>query len=238
MTTIRHSVEATVSRMVLRTLRERAQVAGLPHARSDAPRALAALLDQLISDVLPTAEIQRQAQQAIAAGIGCLVVPLEQAEAWVDATAGSGLRIGIASVSREQTEHALRLGVTEIELPVPQAIMSEAEEFEAWLRANVPCSYDPKPLIKLNLTACPQAQIVLRACAQAATHDLDVVTVAAELVADVRRTINAAIGIKVNAVTELAQARELLSAGCTRLETAVGWDLLAQSQINQKEPSL
>ncbi len=230
MTTIRHSVEATVSRMVLRTLRERAQVAGLPQARSDAPRALAALLDQLISTVLPFAELQRQAQAAIAAGIGCLVVPLEQAEAWVDATAGSGLRIGITTASREQADHALRLGVSEIELLVPQSIMSEAEQFEAWLRANLPGSYDPKPLIKLNLTSCDQVQIGLRACAQAATHELDLVTVPVALVADVRRTINAAMGIKVNGVTELGQARDLLSAGCTRLETAVGWDLLAQAQ--------
>lgn len=230
MTTIRHSVEATVSRMVLRTLRERAQVAGLPQARSDAPRALAALLDLIIPEQLTIDSIQQQAKQAIEAGIGCLVVPLEQAETWVDATAGSGLRIGVATDTREQAEHCLRLGVTEIELLVPKAIIASPEQLDAWLTANMPCSYDPKPLIKLNLTACDQPQIVLRACAQAATHDLDLVTIAADVLTDVRRTINAAMGIKVASVDHLAQARELLSNGCTRLGTSVGWDLLAAAQ--------
>ncbi len=238
MTTIRHSVEATVSRMVLRTLRERAQVAGLPHARSDAPRALAALLDQTISEELALDAVQRQARQAIDAGIGCLVVPLAQAETWVDATAGSGLRIGVNVDTRDQAEHALRLGVTEIEVLVPQSIIVSPEQFAAWLTANVPCSYDPKPLIKLNVTACDQPQILLRACAQATSHDLDLVTVPAAIVADVRRTINAAMGIKVELVNDLAQARGLLSNGCTRLGTKVGWELLTAAQIKPDEPSL
>ncbi|ABX05909.1 MAG TPA: hypothetical protein DEF47_16795 [Herpetosiphon sp.] len=231
MTTIRHSVEATVSRMVLRTLRERAQLAGLPQARSDAPRALAALLDQTITEQVSLDQLQRQAQQAIEAGIGCLVVPLEQAELWVDATAGSGLRIGVATHTREQAEQALRLGVTEIELIVPQTVIGDAEHLETWLGEMLPRSYDPKPVLKLNLTACDHHQILLRACAQAATHDLDLVTVPAGLVADVRRTINSAMGIKVAAVDNLAQARGLLSNGCTRLGTSIAPDLLAAAQL-------
>lgn len=237
MTTIRHSVEATVSRMVLRTLRERAQLAGLPQARSDAPRALAALLDQTITEQVSLDQIQRQAQQAIEAGIGCLVVPLEQAELWVDTTAGSGLRIGVATHTREQAEHALRLGVTEIELIVPQTVIGDAEHLETWLGEILPRSYDPKPLIKLNLTACDHHQILLRACAQTATHDLDLVTVPAGLVTDVRRTINSAMGIKVAAVDTLTQARELLSNGCTRLGTSIAPELLAAAQIKPAVPS-
>lgn len=238
MTTIRHSVEATVSRMVLRTLRERAQLAGLPQARNDAARALAALLDQTITEQVSLDQLQRQAQQAIEAGIGCLVVPLEQAEPWVDATAGSGLRIGVATHTREQAEHALRLGVTEIELIVPQPIIGDAEHLEAWLGQMLPHSYDPKPLLKLNLTACDHHQILLRACAQATTHDLDLVTVPAAFVADVRRTINSAMGIKVDVVDDLAQARVLLSNGCTRLGTTVASELLIAAHIKPDVPSL
>ncbi|MCA0351920.1 MAG: hypothetical protein LCH85_07965 [Chloroflexi bacterium] len=238
MTTIRHSVEATVSRMVLRTLRERAQLAGLPQARNDAARALAALLDQTITEQISLDQLQRQAQQAIEAGIGCLVVPLEQAELWVDATAGSGLRIGVAAHTREQAEHALRLGVTEIELIVPQPIIGDAEYLETWLSEMLPRSYDPKPLLKLNLTACNHHQILLRACAQAATHDLDLVTVPAELVADVRRTINSAMGIKVEFVHDLAQARALLTNGCTRLGTTVASELLLAAHVKPDVPSL
>lgn len=238
MTTIRHSVEATVSRMVLRTLRERAQLAGLPQARSDAPRALAALLDQTITEQVSLDQLQRQAQQAIEAGIGCLVVPFEQAELWVDATAGSGLRVGVVADNREQAEHALRLGVTEIELIVSASIISSPEQLETWLVAILPRSYDPKPLLKLNLTACDHHQILLRACAQAATHDLDLVTVPAEFVADVRRTINSAMGIKVDLVNDLTQARTLLSNGCTRLGTNVANELLIAAQIKPDVPSL
>ncbi|GAA5527743.1 hypothetical protein [Herpetosiphon gulosus] len=238
MTTIRHSVEATVSRMVLRTLRERAQLVGLPNARSDAPRALAALLDQTIIEQVSLDQLQRQAQQAIEAGIGCLVVPLEQAELWVDATAGSGLRVGVVTDNREQAEHALRLGVTEIELIVPQPIIGDAEHLETWLGEILPRSYDPKPLLKLNLTACDHHQILLRACAQAATHDLDLVTVPADFVADVRRTINSAMGIKVDFVHDLAQARALLSNGCTRLGTTGANKLLIAAQVKPDVPSL
>jgi len=229
MTTVRRSVEKTVSRLVRRTLRDRAGRAGLPGARPDATLALATLIDQGL-DATP-ATLGPLCASALDQGIGCLIVPLDQIAACADLLAGSGCRVGALVEGTAELDQALDAGASEVELVPPAAALEHEADLAAWV-ATIRGRGDSGFVFKLNLAALElSSDALLRVCAQATSLPIDYLTIPAGLVAAVQRTLNPDMGIKVDGIATLEAARQALSAGASRLGTTVGPILLEQARM-------
>lgn len=224
MTTVRRSVEQTVSRLVRRTLRDRAGQAGLPGARPDAVQSLAALLDHSLAATPAT--LGALCAEALERGIGCLVVPLGQVAAAADLLAGSGCRVGALVAGPAELDQALDAGAAEIEIAPPAGLVEHEAELAAWV-ATMRGRGDSGFVLKLNLAGLGlPADALLRVCAQAASLPIEYLAIPAGLVADVQRTLNPDMGIKVAGIETLEAARQALGAGASRLGTHAGPALL------------
>lgn len=222
MTTVRRSVEQTISRLVTRTLRERASVAGTAAARSDAPQALATLIDQTWLDDDST-NLAAWCANAVVYSFGCVVVPLPSVAACLDLVSGSQVRVGTSVDTLAELGSALEQGVQEVELVPTAAIIHDDAQFSAYLRSVGEACYASGVLVKLNLaTQSLSSKVLLGACARAATADVNLVVVPSALIADVQPALNPTTGIKVAQVVTLAQARQYLTVGVSRLGTTNG----------------
>jgi len=226
MTTVRRSVEQTVSRLVRRTVRERAQLVGLPNARTDAFAALASLLDYTPPD-LDALHVATLCAEALRYGFGCVVVPLGDVAACADYLGGSGVRVGVKIASMAELDVALHAGASEIEIaPTPETIRND-QQFAAWL-GDLRGRGDNHFILKLDLTDptfAPDA--LLRTCARIGSLAVDVVALPAALIADLERTLSPDMAIKVNSITTLTEARQALAAGASRLGTSHALALMA-----------
>ncbi|HYF63852.1 MAG TPA: hypothetical protein VD886_13615 [Herpetosiphonaceae bacterium] len=224
MTTVRRSVEQTVSRMVRRTLRDRAGLAGLPGARPDAVQALATLIDHRLAAA--PAALGPLCAEAVERGIGCLVVPLDQVAAAADLLAGSGCRVGALVAGPAELDQALDAGAGEIEIAPPAGLLEHESDLAEWV-ATIRGRGDSGFVLKLDLAGLGlPADALLRVCAQAASLPIDYLSIPAGAVADVQRTLNPDMGIKVDGIATLEAARQALAAGASRLGTGAGPELL------------
>ncbi len=228
MTTIRRSVEQTISRLVLQTLRERASLAGTPAARPDAPQALATLIDQTLAGPVDAASLQAFCATALEHGFGCVVVPLEHVAACADWLCGSNVRVGVTLGSAALLDQALDAGASEIELVLSAELAHAAERLAAELAWLGERGFASGIIIKLNLLHADLTEgELLRICAQAAAGNLNLVVIPAALIGEAQRTLHSGMGIKVAAIATLAEARDCLAAGAARLGTSVGPALIA-----------
>ncbi|MBA3468732.1 MAG: hypothetical protein H0T53_03710 [Herpetosiphonaceae bacterium] len=227
MSTVRRSVEQTISRLVLQTLRERASLAGTPTARADAPQALATLIDQTLAHPIDTAALQSFCATAVEYGFGCVVVPLEHVAACVDWLGGSNVRVGVTLEEIDRLEAALNAGASEIELVLPAALARADDQLGAYLaRLGAHCGTSG-PIMKLNLLHAELSEgDLLRVCARAATYNLSQVVIPPGLIGAVQPTLSSSMGIKVADVATLEAARDCLAAGAARLGTSAGADLI------------
>ena len=219
MTTVRRSVEQTVSRLVRRTVRERAQLVGLPNARTDAFAALASLLDYTPPD-LDALHVATLCAEALRYGFGCVVVPLGVVAACADYLGGSGVRVGVKIESLAELAAALHAGASEIEIaPTPETIAHD-QQFAAWL-GDLRGRGDSHFILKLDLTdPTLPLDLLLRTCARVGSLAVDVVTIPPALIAEIERVISPDMAIKVNGITTLAEARQALAEGAARLGTS------------------
>ncbi len=227
MTTMRRSVEQTITRLALRQLRERASVAGTAAARSDAPQALALLLDYEVSSAIDSA-----CQTALARHIGCIVVPSSAVDAAVSLLDGAQVRVGTYVTQPEDIQAALTAGAAEIELDAA-ALVTAAGALDAALKEFVNLCHTAGALLKLDLSRLAISQETLcRLSASADAANVDLIGVPAESLALVRSSTSRYTGFKVAQVHSLAQARDLLHAGAIRLGTASAPQLIDAAQTS------
>ena len=227
MSTVRRSVEQTISRLVLRTLRERASLAGTPAARADAPLALATLIDQTLAHPVDAATLAAFCARAVEHGFGCVVVPLVHVAACADLLGGSSVRVGVALDSADSLESALAAGAGEIELEPPAELLHAEDRLGAWLAWLGDRCVAAGAVGKLNLLRADLAAAeLLRICASAATCQLGLVVLPEAIVTEGQRALQSTIGIKVANIVTLEAARQALAAGAARLGTANGTELI------------
>jgi deoxyribose-phosphate aldolase len=232
MTTVRRSVEQTIARLVLRTLRERASVAGTPAARADAPQALATLIDQTLDQAVDAATLAAFCATAVEHGFGCVVVPLECVAACADLLGGSRVRVGVRLAAADVLDQALDAGASEIELGLPSDLISADERLSAYLGWLAERCCESGIIVKLNLLGNGLAEgEILRICARAATYKVNLVVIPAAMIAAVQRTLHSDMGIKVADVASLEEARQCLAAGAARLGTTLGAELVAAARL-------
>ena len=227
MTTVRHAVQQTVSRLVLRTLRDRAQHAGLPSARSDAPQALAQLLDYT-----PTEPCNEQLITSIVNnGIGCVVVDPSLIEVWLYALGASDVRVGTYLDDLSDFEEIINSGVNEVEIKLPTAMLRHPSVADTAIDDLRRRAYDESVTLKLDLSDPDlHDDTIMRLAAYAASHAIPVVTIPEHLLAVVQLSINSTTALKVNGITSLDHARRTLVAGAARLGTPNALDLVAAAR--------
>ncbi len=227
MTTVRHAVQQTVSRLVLRTLRDRAQHAGLPSARNDATQALAQLLDYT-----PTEPRNADLITAIInAGIGCVMVDSDGIEPWLYAVGASPIRVGTHLEDLSDFEAIINSGVHEVEVRLPTAILEHAKFADAAVDDLRRRAYDESVTLKLDLSDPDlHDDTIMRLAAYAASHAIPVVTIPEHLLAVVQLSINSTTALKVNGIRSLDYARRVLGVGAARLGTPNALDLVAAAR--------
>lgn len=230
MTSVRRSLEQTIARLAMRTLRERAQLAGTPAARSDAPAALAALLDQTWNN--PDQSLALWCAQAVAHGFGRVMLPQALLAAAADHLLGSQVLLG-TSLDLEPTSVAevLRLGAQEISvrLTVAQLEAADLPALVAALHEQCRAAQARLSFELDHLTLSPATLTVLRQL----IHDHDValrVSADRDRIATLRHELGVDAGITALSVTTLDAAREMLHAGATRIGTSVGAELVGAAQ--------
>lgn len=214
MTTLRRSVEQTITRLALRQLRERASLAGTPTARTDAPQALALLLDYTPAD-----EPLAACRWALIHHVGCVVVPFESLVACAEVLEGSKIHLGVIVRSVDEVQAVLDAGAHEVELIatldqnnvgiVPEMVIQSAHLCH---NAGATFKFD------ISALALP-AQHLCRLAMAADEANVDLITVPAAHLSLIRPSLHRDACLKVPTVLGLETARELLEAGAIRLGT-------------------
>ena len=225
MTTIRRSVEQTITRLALRQLRERARLAGTPQARTDASQALALLLDYA-----PAAADSSAYQAALDQHLGCVMVAHDHVSACLEYLWGSPVRVGVWSTSPTQVYEALKDGVGEIELDA-RAVLDSSLQWNPELARLCTTCHSAGAILKLDLTTLDvPTEVLCRLCTQADSLDIDMLVIPAETLDVVRPSGHRFTGFKIKQINSLEQCRTCLSHGAVRLESALAPELVAEAQ--------